>query len=322
MGANKSKVTPMLGSEEAKGEAASGSHRQQSRRRIFRSFTLRMKKRPTENENATGEEDANTTSKVSSIGAFELIGNDEDDGLREEPEEAMLHQATFPSSSASEAAAIAPAPAEEMENEDDIVNGSEELPPMCDVCRQSATSENPLVSCSSCKIFVHKPCFIVEDVAPGPGGDGWLCPPCNRGLNPAELSCSFCPDKGGALKPIVDTNYGSWGHMSCAFWIPEVDLVKSEDGTEEAISVQDVPMQWYNRICSICYSVSETGICIPCQCNFDEGKCGNVFHVMCAIKNGLEMRRTLMADGSFSIVCLCKRHSHKNGQPQQASKND
>ena len=60
-------------------------------------------------------------------------------------------------------------------------------------------------------------------------------PPCRarNGNDPFPVvfqlqTCRFCPVKGGALKRCTD---GKWGHILCAFWIPECCFIDPRETT-------------------------------------------------------------------------------------------
>lgn len=58
-------------------------------------------------------------------------------------------------------------------------------------------------------------CYGIQKVPKG----SWLCRICALGILP---KCQLCPKKGGAMKP---TRSGTkWVHVSCALWIPEVNI--------------------------------------------------------------------------------------------------
>ena len=51
--------------------------------------------------------------------------------------------------------------------------------------------------------------------------DMWLCRPCELKEEGAPApQCCLCPVTGGALKPT--TIPGTWCHITCMHWIPEV----------------------------------------------------------------------------------------------------
>lgn len=60
-------------------------------------------------------------------------------------------------------------------------------------------------TCSGLRVFVFYCVFCARANSPPPAA----APP---------QSCRFCPVRGGALKRCTD---GRWGHVLCAFWIPE-----------------------------------------------------------------------------------------------------
>jgi hypothetical protein len=87
----------------------------------------------------------------------------------------------------------------------------------CMVCWAKSTDTeagdgNPMYKCTSCDIIVHSLCYGAEG-----SRKGWTCKACKEGVVGAK--CRLCPNKGGVVKRAKD---GSWVHLECALWIPEV----------------------------------------------------------------------------------------------------
>jgi len=88
---------------------------------------------------------------------------------------------------------------------------------ICMVCWAKSTDTeagdgNPMYKCTSCDIIVHSLCYGADG-----SRKGWTCKACKEGVVGAK--CRLCPNKGGVVKRAKD---GSWVHLECALWIPEV----------------------------------------------------------------------------------------------------
>ncbi len=85
----------------------------------------------------------------------------------------------------------------------------------------------------------------------------------------------MCPSKDGALKR---TDTGSWAHVVCALYIPEVRF--GNNNTMEPIVLQLIPPERHSRTCSLCEeqgkeAKAKMGACM--QCN--KQGCRQFFHV-------------------------------------------
>ena len=102
---------------------------------------------------------------------------------------------------------------------------------------------NEMVFCDQCNICVHQACYGITSIPSGP----WLCKTCSLGISP---KCELCPNRGGAMK---STKSGkSWAHVSCALWIPEVNIGCVEK-MEPIININSIPVGHYLAI-----DISET----------------------------------------------------------------
>ncbi|CAM9232886.1 unnamed protein product, partial [Hapterophycus canaliculatus] len=141
-------------------------------------------------------------------------------------------------------------------------------------------------------------------------------------------ACRFCPGKGGALKRCTDD---SWGHILCAFWIPEccfIDPQKMEpigsiNRRGKTGGVETFLPNFRSRKCYICGTSAGSAIrCHSASCKFH-------LHPMCGSKAGtvyMEIETTMKrgADGteheSVSLVAKCPRHNKSkavSGRPQK-----
>ena len=66
---------------------------------------------------------------------------------------------------------------------------------------------------------------------------------CESQERAARVKCELCPMKTGALKR---TDTGSWAHVVCALYIPEVSF-KNVETTMEPIILSNVPrlLSWF-----------------------------------------------------------------------------
>jgi hypothetical protein len=185
----------------------------------------------------------------------------------------------------------------------------------CDVCTgREPELGNEMIFCDSCNVCVHQACYGVRPIPLGK----WLCKPCEKGLNPKDLQCRFCPAIGGALTPVQSPAKTHWAHVSCTLWIPEIKL-GSKTTMEPVINIHKIPADRWKLRCSLCNE--KKGACIQCQ--FSK-KCYRAFHVTCAIKHGLEMPWVVndaLAQGC-SLNAFCKHHSFGRSEaaPQKRSK--
>ncbi|CAM9918429.1 unnamed protein product, partial [Ectocarpus sp. 8 AP-2014] len=145
----------------------------------------------------------------------------------------------------------------------------------------------------------------------------WYCSPCSAGVHPSTLACRFCPNRGGALKRCTD---GSWGHILCAFWIPEccfldpqkMEPIGSINRRGQAGGVEKFLPSFRSRKCYVCGTSGGSAIrCHSASCKFH-------LHPMCGSKAGsvyMEIETTMKrgVDGteheSVNLVAKCPRHN-------------
>lgn len=165
---------------------------------------------------------------------------------------------------------------------------------LCAVCQSTdGDKSDPIVFCDGCDLMVHATCYgkpLIDEI---PEGD-WFCAQC---LGSESHTCCLCPNKGGAMKPTKD---GTWAHLVCAMFVPEVFFEDSEG--REGIDCSKVPkMRWGNR-CYVCKSKKGCGV----ECS--EPNCGLWFHVTCGLKEDLWIDYRQGKKGAV-VAGFCKVHT-------------
>lgn len=210
---------------------------------------------------------------------------------------------------------------------------------MCSVCtRVDFDDTNQIIYCDGCDTCVHQACYGVQSIPQGQ----WLCDRCeekfqrkwkkreelqyamleNNRANKSEteqvamtkdfvkdneIGCLFCPNKGGPFKKTED---GRWAHLSCALWIPAVDI-GDRALMEPIIGVENIDNERYDLVCVICKNKVNNHLPSPSQGSTDEKthgnsankptsvciqcaspKCCRSYHVTCAIRAGFAMELT------------------------------
>lgn len=174
----------------------------------------------------------------------------------------------------------------------------------CAVCGGTeCDNSNAIVFCDGCDVAVHQECYGVVFIPEGQ----WLCRRCMISRN-RKINCLFCPSHTGAFK---QTDTGSWGHVVCGIWIPELFFV-NPFYMEPIEGIDLIPKSRWKLNCYICRQ--RMGACIQCS----NKNCFAAYHVTCAKRAGL-----YMDFGSCSIVeassntippglkllSLCDKHS-------------
>lgn len=139
---------------------------------------------------------------------------------------------------------------------------------LCHFCSRGDTGKelNMLVSCSSCKVSVHRKCYGVEEAV----GSTWLCSWCKRKSSDSsrdlDKPCVLCPNQGGALKPVFRSvesdGSAEFVHLFCCQWAPEVyieDLVKMDP----VMNVGAIKETRKKMVCNICKV--KWGACVRCS---------------------------------------------------------
>jgi hypothetical protein len=189
-------------------------------------------------------------------------------------------------------------------------------PTPCSVCGViDPEPHNEMVFCDTCGVCVHQICYGVQHIPL----NGWKCNPCAAGLNTLYMSCYFCPQIGGAMKPVKSPAMKHWAHVSCALWIPEVNP-ENTTTMEPIVNVNKIPKDRWKLKCTLCKKPQ--GACIQCQYS---KRCAKAFHVTCAMKHGLEMKETPNPSGPGCILeAYCQMHTYptKNGQKNKNKERD
>jgi hypothetical protein len=147
--------------------------------------------------------------------------------------------------------------------------------------------------CVSCNITIHTSCesSIARDNVVNEAGE-WKCIPCSSEDWDGQLSldppCSFCPRRGGYLRPTYD---GRWVHAFCAKFAPGICTI-TDDGD---VHVKKVDKSLKNKACTVCNR--SRGLCVQCQFP----GCQVIFHPLCGEKSRLAHQK--MRKGIKTVFC-------------------
>lgn len=174
----------------------------------------------------------------------------------------------------------------------------------CAVCGGAdSDNANAIVFCDGCDIAVHQECYGIVFIPEGQ----WLCRRCLVSKN-RKVSCLFCPSHTGAFK---QTDTGSWAHVMCGLWIPELYFANLHY-MEPIEGVENISKSRWKLVCSICKQ--RMGACIQCT----NKSCFTAFHVTCAKRAGLYMNfggasisevASNQAANLRMLSCFCGKHS-------------
>ncbi|SCW00117.1 LAFE_0B09824g1_1 [Lachancea fermentati] len=174
----------------------------------------------------------------------------------------------------------------------------------CAICGGTESdNSNAIVFCDGCDVAVHQECYGVVFIPEGQ----WLCRRCMISRN-RKINCLFCPSHTGAFK---QTDTGSWGHVICGIWIPELFFANTHY-MEPIEGVALISKSRWKLNCYICKQ--KMGACIQCS----NKNCFTAYHVTCAKRAGLCLdfggcSISDAASNSFSsavkLQSFCDKHS-------------
>ena len=120
----------------------------------------------------------------------------------------------------------------------------------------------------------------------------------------SKLNLMYDFEQEFTLEELADepTPSVSWVHLSCAFWLPELDF-ETEARREPVVGFERLDKKRFRLVCSICQQ-RNVGCCIQCS----KGKCQTSFHVECARLAGLFLEIVDCGDSDPVYRGYCERH--------------
>lgn len=125
-------------------------------------------------------------------------------------------------------------------------------------------------------------------------------------MNPEDIKCYLCPDYKGIMTKVKDNNSNDfkWAHPICVLWNPHIKY----DSFYMKDKILGDPVK---SSLGSCYFCKEIGYCIQCDFHI----CSNIFHVKCAVKNGLIKDYSKMIklyhkckENPAYVAVFCKEH--------------
>lgn len=135
----------------------------------------------------------------------------------------------------------------------------------CCVCVDPETSDNRIIQCESCGIFIHMLCYGVKKFS-----ESWKCSPCTSEVTPTCVLCTTSDRE--AFK---HTTGGKWVHVICALFTEGVTF--SNTNRMEPVNIKKAVKT--NKVCDFCSK--KTGY--PSNCS--QENCTKAMHIMCAKLN-------------------------------------
>lgn len=210
---------------------------------------------------------------------------------------------------------------------------------VCEVCNDGDYEDkNMIVVCSACDLSVHQKCYGIAHIP----SEDWICDGCAAfGASRKKLRCALCPVAGGAMKPttisVRDPFFSSknplhcdagedqsakeeprpsvlWVHLSCAHWIPELELW-SKNFAKCIAGLNLIDKDRFKLTCSLC-KLKATGCCIQCS----KGKCPVSFHVECARVSGTYLDFAAQSEEASTAFCDKHRPLHLKKELEKSRK--
>jgi len=189
-----------------------------------------------------------------------------------------------------------------------IISMSDDDNERCAVCGDgSFVVGNLILQCSMCLVFAHQACVCVGNV---PDGD-WFCRHCEMiragkvldGVKTRDRGCQLCPNKGGILVELADTDFKLWAHVMCVIWVPHVSFAELKEVSNATGFTSPSLLPFYEASCGLCRRM-KAGASIPCK----RIGCYRAYHVTCAMARGIYIRYNLKSKDHIELDCYCREH--------------